>query len=147
MENYITNSMDVMAIYYDFIPTIHDSKKVLWVQLWSPPPRSLYGSKVTLQSLDKNLGVPDQKFQVADVIGTRVALVPLLNIPQPSYKDITEFIPKNQWTHNGPSSLWIASDHDKHWGYALKNWENIVQATGHGNWTYGSGRPMARLVW
>jgi hypothetical protein len=146
MENYRTNFQDVQAIYYDFLPTLHSAKKVLWVQLRTPPPSSLkIGTIVKLTALDRNLGLPSQSLQVTDVIGTRVVLSHpssrLQTIPQPRYDQVIPFVAGNQKLQLG----WNPLDHDDHWAYALKDWAETVRKAR--NWTYGSGVSVAHIVW
>ena len=137
--------MAVMAAYYDFIPTMHQAKKVFWIQLRDPPPSSLkFGTLVKLGALDPNLGLPLQSLQVVDIIGTRVVLQPL-SIPEsdrPKYSSIIPFQPGNQ---KRSDKKWHPLDHDFHWAYALKDWATTVNTAK--NWTYGSGESVAYIIW
>lgn len=134
-----------MAIYYDFLPTMHDAKKVFWIQLRDQAPSSLkFGTLVKLVALDKNLGLPPQSFQVVDVIGTRVVLQPL-TIPEsdrPKYTSVVPFHPGNQ---KSSGRGWQPLDHDYHWAYALKDWTTSLHTAR--NWTYGSGISVAYIMW
>lgn len=145
MDGYKTNYVEVMAVYYDFIPTMHQAQKSLWVQLRFAPSATLkYGTKVKLIANDRNLGLPPYDLEVVDVIGTRVILRPIYNIIQPSYTQVTAFKSGDQKIQSdGPG--WIPLDHSPHWGYAVKDWVDTLHS--FKNWTYGSGVSIANMVW
>ncbi len=141
-----TNYMDVMAVHYDFIPTIHTASKTLWVQLRHPPPVSLSSGSgmVKLIANDPHLKLPNLSLQVVDIIGTRVMLRPP-SLPtglEPDYTQVTPFVAGNQKLNNG---VWHALDHNDHWAYTLKDW--TVTLHQYRSWTFGSGKAVAYIVW
>jgi len=145
MEQYHCRSVDVMAIYYDFMPTSHESSKAMWVQLRYPPPLSLgRGTMVSLSALDHNLKLPPKPFEVVDVNGTRVTIRSPLTSHLPSYSEVVPFVPS-------PPAIGEASggysplSHSPHWAYTLKDWVDTLGDSR--SWTFGSGVSVARMVW
>jgi hypothetical protein len=136
------NMVDVMAINYDFLPTSHQSRKSLWLQLRYPAPKNLVqGTIVKLRSTSDNLRLPSQTFKVLDVWGSRVILkTPDMQTQISS--ELTPFVPENQkWNNN----LWYPLKHSPHWGYALKDWIHTIHTAR--NWTYGTGIAVAQMSW
>lgn len=138
MENYRTNSAEVMSINYDFIPTSHQAKKSLWLELKTAScAGSLrFGSTIKMHSLDPYLKLPCQEFQVLDVIGNRVIIEEFIpSYINPKYTDIIPFQPKNQ-----KIGQWTLPTH---WGYSLKDKIN----SGYRSSSFGSGVSVAYITW
>lgn len=133
---------NIMAIYYDFIPTSHQSKKVLWVQTRTQPDTHFRpGTNIRIVSLDKNLVAPVSVFKILDVIGTRVILTPMVEDQTADYRYIIPFIEGNQKLK---SKGFIPLNHGGHWAYTLKDWVDTINS--NRNWTFGSGKPVAVMI-
>lgn len=145
MDLYKSNYMDVMSIQYDFMPTLHSARKMLWIQLRYPPPANFKnGINVKITSNDPNLKLPSQKFTVLDIVGTRVFLT-IPNKFEENYAKLTKFVPKNQKDND---NKWHPQHHSDHWGYTLKDWVDAIYGSNRSrNWTYGSGVSIAYITW
>ena len=122
--------LKVSSINYDYIPMALESPKVLWLDLVDPAPRELLvGTPVRLhitpgrglrtQISEKNL--LNSVFQVEEIIGSRVVLVP--------YK----------------GSAWVPTDHScnpEGYGYDMRATD--VSPSMH-NVKYGYGVPVSLL--
>lgn len=86
-RNYNTDNrfLEVTSVNYDYIPSEIEAPKQLWVDLPSPAPENLHvGSTVRLH-ISPNVGIRtigewrsprNSSFQVGDIIGSRIVLVP-----------------------------------------------------------------------
>ncbi len=152
-----------MSINYDFMPTSHQARKELWLQLRYPPPSSLkQNSLLRLRSIDinretsspdlywnsrrefhdNNLVLPGEYLQVVDIIGTRV-IVKVPNERSVNASNVHPFIANNQKV--ATESQWHPLKHSAHWGYTTKDWITTINT--YKNWTHGSGVPVAYASW
>ncbi len=106
----VTNRVSISSINYDYLPMALESPKVLWVSLTVPAPRDLQVGTPCKLFLSPRAGIQTQLqrfnhansvFQVGDIIGTRIILLP--------YKGST-WLP----------TVHSACDNDYGWGYNLR---------------------------
>jgi hypothetical protein len=150
MATYISRGVEIMNINYDFIPTIHNARKSLWVTLRYPAPHSLtYGSIVKLKATTPEARFPDVDFQIVDIIGTRVVLKPVIDLlDYDTHEDLGRAnLNSNPGTRTNAIGMWTPSTHNPGtWGYTMKNWIDTLGG-GYRNWTYGSGQSIGIMYW
>lgn len=133
------SAIPIYSINYDFVPTIPNGYKCLFVELRFPPPPDLrIGEGVILHSDNPKFVPPPGKLNVLDIIGTRVVLTS--DLPRlPTDNPLTLYKPKND------RKGWRPIEHGYHWGYVTRDVDSLPSS--HLNGMAGNGGAVGWLVW
>jgi hypothetical protein len=142
--------LEVYSVNYDFMPTIINSAKTLWVDLKFPPTDSglKIGTNVRLVSSNPNLKVPDDIIQVLDIVGTRVVLTTVNRNVKTSYESVPKYTPTMNINLGPSKEAWHPTKHSQGtWGYSTRkyNWNHTINNP-NTNWLFGQGDPIAFLL-
>lgn len=108
------NKIEIMDINYDFVPTIPNGYKSLWVTARLEVPWQLHIGSVVYVISD-SIVMPASRFKVQDIIGKRIVLIPTAEKRAVPAQSIFR---QPFLTHaSSKDGGWKPSHHDFHWGY------------------------------
>ncbi len=138
----VYSALDIYSINFDYVPTLVNGIKCMYLELKFPPPKDLrIGEGVMIKTTDPNFVPPPGDLYVLDIIGTRVVIAPTLPGPA-SRVPVVSYQPKN----DRPG--WNPLDHGDQWGYSTRSaLENKTNPNLDRNWVFGSGKPVGVLIW
>jgi hypothetical protein len=135
------------SINYDFVPTIPNGYKALWVVTKTPLTNDLpIGTVLRVVADNPYFRPPNDRFKVVDVIGTRVVLSPIHRHPPPR----TSFTPYEPQTVGRDAYGWEPWSHGPQWGYMTRQPDTAITPPWwlqDKNWTYGVGEYAGYLEW
>jgi hypothetical protein len=137
-------SLPIYSINYDFVPTIPNAYPILWIDVKFPATDLgvQLGMQVFIEAIDRSFVPPPQLLLVQDIIGTRVALAPIVNT-RPTGGAVTAPVHPFQAKNDFPKKTWSPLDHGGMWGYATRDLSSLPGTDQ--NWSYGNGNPVAHL--
>lgn len=135
------NKLPIYSINYDFVPTVPDRWKALWVDIKFDPKDFNFqiGDQIIIKSSVKEFVPPSQTLKILDIVGTRIVLSPIS--PTYSTEKIYPFKAKDDF----PNNIWNPTDHAGHWGYSTRDHKSLPSSDQ--NWLYGHGNPIGYILW